>query len=133
MARSMQLIHLRVDDELYETIGNIANKSGESKAEVVRELVRKGLQKEITEDNSDYLATLIREQMDIVIKPHVERLAAISSKSGHMSATAAFLNVQSLIDLVPAERRKEPKEMYEKARKKAVLYMKTKTDDFNNE
>jgi hypothetical protein len=44
--------------------------------------------------------------------PHVERLAALSSKSGHMSATAAFLNVQAFMDLVPSEKRKNLKELY---------------------
>jgi len=40
-------------------------------------------------------------------------LARLSSKSGHISATAAFLNVQALIDLVPKENRKDVKPMYE--------------------
>lgn len=35
------------------------------------------------------------------------------------------------MDLVPKENRKEVRTMYEKARKMAVEYMRTKTDDWN--
>ena len=124
---------IRLDKETYRILSEIKEITGDSLADVIRNTIKKGLARERVDESQDIIADIVREQMDIVIKPHIERLAALSSKSGHMSATAAFLNVQSLIDLVPAERRKEPKEMYEKARKKAILYMKTKTDDFNNE
>lgn len=71
--------------------------------------------------------------MEIVIRPHIERLAKLASKSRHMSATAAFLNVQALMDLVPIERKKDVREMYESARKKAVEYMRTKTYEWEND
>lgn len=64
------------------------------------------------------------------MKPHIERLAKLSSKSGHMSATAAFHQIQALMDLVPDEKRKNVFEMYESARKKAAKYMRTRTDDW---
>lgn len=63
--------------------------------------------------------------MEVVIKPHIERLAKLSSKTGHIGATGAFLNVQALMDLVPVERRKDVRDMYESAKKKAVVYMRT--------
>lgn len=58
------------------------------------------------------------------MKPHIARLAALTSKLGHMSATATFLNVQAFQDLVPTEKKKDIKVLYEKARKKAGAYMK---------
>lgn len=124
---------IRLDQETYNQITEIAKNRGESIANVIREQIRKGLASDWIDENSDMIADIVRKQMDIAMKPHVERLAALSSKSGHMSATAAFLNVQALMDLVPVEKRKNVREMYESARKKAAQYMKTKADDFNNE
>ena len=69
--------------------------------------------------------------MELVLKPHTERLAALSSKSGHMAAAAAFLNVQALMDLVPKENRRSVREMYDNARKKAFAYMRTKANDWD--
>lgn len=121
---------LRLDRETYQQLKNISEKTGDSMAEVLRNVIKKGLAYEWMDDHQDPLASLIRQQLDIVMKPHVERLAALSSKGSHMAATAAFLNVQALMDLVPPERKKDVREMYESARKKAVEYMRTKPDNF---
>lgn len=124
---------LCLDDQTYNSIQEISKNTGYSIAEVSRKLIKKGLSKEYIDDSKDIIANLIREQLEIVLKPSVERLAALSSKSGHMSATAAFLNVQALMDLVPKENRKNVREMYESARKKSAEYMKTKTEDWEND
>ena len=50
-----------------------------------------------------------------------------------MSATAAYLNVQALMDLVSKEQRKDVRVMYETARKKAAGYMKIKAEDWKND
>ena len=120
-----------VDDKTYETIQNIVDATGDSQSEVVRKLIEKGLAKEWADSNTDLLSQIIRQQLEVVMKPHVERLAALSSKGGHMAATATFLNVQALMDLVPTDRKKDVRTMYDSARKKAVEYMKTKAEDWD--
>lgn len=130
---SFKRYSLSLDDETYEKVENIVKKTGKSRAEVSRELIIKGLASEWVEESSDLIADIIRQQMEIVIKPHIERLASLSSKSGMMSATSTFLNVQALMDLVPTEKRKDVRPMYEKARKMSVEYMRNKTDNYNYE
>ena len=120
-------LSVSVDDQLYEKITNIANKTGDSTAETMRKLMRIGLTEKITEDNTDLIANVVRSQMEVVIKPHIERLAKLSSKTGHMASTATYLNVQAFQDLVPPERKKDVRHLYEKARKKAFKYMSTPT------
>lgn len=118
-----------VDSETAKAIQSRVERTGESTAEVTRDLIKRGLASEWIDKNTDLISTIVRHQMDIAIKPHIERLAKLSSKGGHMSATAAFLNVQALMDLVPKENRKNVTEMYEKARVKAVGYMRMNIDD----
>lgn len=121
---------LCVDEKTYNAIKSISETTGSSVADVSRQLITKGLATEWVDENVDLVSSIVRQQLEVVMKPHVERLAKLSSKSGHMAATAAFLNVQALMDLVPPERKKDVKVMYDSARKKAAEYMKTKAEDW---
>ncbi|MBU3173262.1 hypothetical protein [Clostridium estertheticum] len=132
MANTFKRYSISVDDDVYEKIMNISQISGESLAEVTRLLIKKGLATNYIEESKDIIASVVKEQLELVLKPNVERLAKIGSKSGHMAATAAFLNVQALMDLVPSEKRKDVTAMYDKARKKAATYMRQKAEDFEN-
>lgn len=124
---------ITLDKDTYTKLNEIATNRDESLANVIRENIKKGLASEWVDENKDLIVMIMRQQMEAIIKPHIERLAKLSSKSGHMSATAAFLNVQALLDLVPKENRKNVKSMYDSARKKAVEYMRIKTDDWEQD
>lgn len=121
---------IRLDQDTYNKLNRISESRNEPLANVIRETIKKGLASDFVDESQDLIARIIRQQLEVVIKPHIERLAALSSKSGHMSATAAFLNVQSLMDLVPKENRKNVKQMYDNARKKAVEYMRSRAEDW---
>ena len=123
--------HIRFTDAIDQQIVSISKKTGDSFAETTRKLVTKGLGAVWNEENSDLLAKLVRDSTEIVLKPHVERLAALNSKTLHMTATATFLLVQTLQDLVANEKKKDVITLYEKARKMAVEYSRTKAEDYN--
>lgn len=131
MATKFKRFSVCVDDKTYEMLTNISKSEDKTLAEVTREIIKKGLATEWVDENKDMITTIVREELRAVLKPSVERLAKISSKSGHMSATAAFLNVQALMDLVPKEKQRPVRQMYEKARKMAVDYMKNTTEDWD--
>lgn len=124
---------LCVTEEMYEKIYNICKIEGKGMAEVTRELIEKGLAYEWVDKNTELISMVVRRQLENVLKPHVERLAALESKTGHAAATSMFLNVQAFMDLVDEEKRRIPKEMYERARKKAVEYMRTPLSDLEND
>lgn len=121
-----------LDDKTASQVENLANKTGSSLAEVTRDLIKKGLAAEWMDENTDMVAHTVRQQMEAVLKPHVERLAALSSKTGHAAATAMFLAVQAFIDLVPPEKKRVPKDMYERGRKRAVEFMRTPITEWND-
>lgn len=120
-----------VDDKTYEQITAISDKTSKSVADVTRELIKKGLASEWVNENDDLISRIVRQQLEAVLRPQVERICSLASKTGHMAATATFLNVQALMDIVPAERRKDVRPMYDSARKKAVEYMRTPTTEWN--
>ncbi|NFL43547.1 hypothetical protein FDB61_17930 [Clostridium botulinum] len=131
MATKLKRYSICIDDKTYEILNNISKSEDKTLAEVTREIIKRGLAAEWVDENKDMVSSIVREELRAVLKPSVERLAKISSKAGHMSATAAFLNVQALMDLIPKERQRDVRPMYSKARKMAVDYMKNKTEDWD--
>ena len=123
--------HIRLDSKTDEQIQAIAKKNGDSMNETIRKLINKGLAVEWNEENLNEIAKIVREQLSVILKPHIERLAALNSKTLHMAATSTYLNVQALQDLVPLERKKDVVPMYEKARKMAVAYARGETISVN--
>lgn len=133
MGTDLRSVTVKFDKKLYDQLFKISDNNGSSMSDTVRGLINLGLNVTVYEDNTNLISRVIRQQLEVVMKPHIERLASLTSKSGHMSATAAFLNVQALMDLAPKEQRKDVRPMYENARKKAVGYMRTKTADWEND
>lgn len=123
-------IHLRIDEETYDQIQKLTQKNDRSQADTLRGLIKDGLTIHVTQENTDLIAQVVRQQLDIVLKPHINRLAALSSKAGHMSATSAFLNAQALQDLVPRDQRRNVREMFDSARKKGAEFMRQKVEDW---
>lgn len=128
MAISLQK-QVRFTGKQIEDINRFAEIKGYNFSEAVRELCDKGLQIQVSNDNIDLVAEIIEERLRSILKPQVERLAAISAKGAIMSATSSYLNAQAIVDFVPKERRREFLEVYEKARLKGIAYVKNSYAD----
>ena len=128
MAISLQK-QVRFTSKQIEDINRFAEIKGYNFSEAVRELCDKGLQIQVSNDNIDLVAEIIEERLRSILKPQVERLAAISAKGAIMSATSSYLNAQAIVDFVPKERRREFLEVYEKARLKGIAYVKNSYAD----
>lgn len=111
----------------YEAIKKLAAKKHTSMAEITRQFVVQGLNGEVTQNNIDVLAPIIREQLSIILNPQIERLAALSAKACIQSGAAAYLTAEVLSSFMPPELRQDFNEAYTKARKKSVEYMRKKS------
>lgn len=130
MSVELRKTSVKLYQRQYDAIERMAKNEGTSISDVMRELIDRALTEKVTEENTDLIAHIVKKQLEVVLKPHVERLAALSSKGGHMAARATFLNVQALVDLVPPENRKDVRAMYESASKKAVAYMHMPVEEY---
>lgn len=120
---------IRFTENQIQDINRFAEIKGYTFSEAVRQLTHKGLEIQVSNDNINLVVEIIDERLRAILKPQVERLASISAKGAIMSATSTFLNAQALLDFVPEARRKDIKEVYEKARLKGVEYVKNRTND----
>ena len=114
--------------EDYENLKRIAAVENVSISEVSRKYILQGIHGEITQNNIDFLVPIIREQLKSVINPATERLVSINIKTCVQAGAAAYLAAEALSKFVPAEEQMDFEEAYEAARKKAVRYLKGKTD-----
>lgn len=112
----------------YNELKRIAAKEDRSMSEVGRMFITQGLNGTLTKDNLDDIAPVIREQVDSVLSPKLERLISLAAKTCIQSGAAAYLSADAIFKFVPAVQREEVNVSYEEARKKAVVYMKGKPE-----
>lgn len=112
----------------YEQIRNLAHKEGRTMSEIVREAAIDNLTVRINAENIDMITQIIREQLRDVLKPDIERLAALSAKTCVQSSTAAYLTAETISKFVPLSEQENFRDCYEKARKKGVEYTRRKLD-----
>lgn len=112
----------------YDEIRRLASAKDVSMGEVCRQYIIQGLNGTITQNNIDFLVPIIREQLQSVLSPSTERLAKICVKSCVQAGAAAYLSAEALAKFVPEEYQMDFEEAYEAARKKAVRYLKGKSD-----
>lgn len=112
---------VRLDNGTYNLLKSISEKNDTSLADTLRITIQKGLERDYVDNSADLIANIVHKELEVVLKTHTNRLASLSSKTGH-AAVASFYVFEhtSYYDFVPPERRKDAKDMYEKAMKKAV-------------
>lgn len=122
-------INVSFDPDTYEQIKHFAARENKSMSEVVRNWSIEGLNGELNTKNIAFITELLRGQLQDVMQPYVNRLAALSAKTCIQAGTAAYLSAEAILKFVPLKQQQEVEISYELARKKAVAYLKGKTDD----
>ena len=131
MAKNKQngvALSLRVAPEVEEAVKKIAYAEGKSKSEVYRELLEKGLVAGGYKTGTEDLNLRIREAVEAVMRPQVERLAAISAKAAQISAADFFLLTWLGGQLTPPGRQTDFDEIADAARRLGVQYLKLGKD-----
>ena len=113
-------IRFVVEDGLYDAIGALAQRRGETMADVCRRILERGISNDAAEDGLDTILYAVRKTMKDVLKPTEERLAKINAKTSIAAATSMYLNTQ-----VIANTGHDARAIYEEARKKAVAFVRS--------
>jgi hypothetical protein len=122
-------INVTFSEEEYNQIRNLAGKNNECMSALVRSWAEQGLNGTLTEDNISVLVPIIREQVENVLSPKMERMIALTVKTCIQAGTATYLTAETIANLLPDELQLDYREAYEAARKKAVAYIKSKSSD----
>lgn len=131
MAKSKQFVkELRfgVTEELHRNLVALSERRGERVAEVCRRILEDAVKVEAAKDGIDVILELIRQTVAEQMKPVEERMAKINAKTSIASATSMFMEMQ-----IYKEFGKDPRPLYEAARKKAVAYIKQPNEQLMSE
>jgi len=126
---------IRLPQDLIEKINIVAAQRGDNNfSEAARYLLERGLSLHMMDANVDDLTAAIRQSLDVVLKPHVDRLAAISAKGVIAGSTAQYLMMQYLHDLYTEiapelAERTDLRKLINEARLKAVQDLRKRLDE----
>ncbi len=121
-------VTVRFDKDDYDTFCRIAIEEKRTKSEVIRRLTRIGLKNSGYRPDDERLRELIRDVVQEVMKPHVERLASISAKAANIDAASFFLLVYVGRLMLPPSERLLVDEAAENARRLGIEFLKLKKD-----
>ena len=88
----MPRLCLRCDEDTAALLERIAVSESTTRSEVIRRLVKEGIKAQEAPQDEDAIQARIQAAIREVMKPYMERLAAISAKSTQISAAAFFMD-----------------------------------------
>ena len=116
----MKTVKVRLQDALLAEIDARAGTESTSRSEVIRDLLAKAIAQDAVAKSQAQIASTL----ETVLKPHVERLAALAAKSAVAAGTAEWLQVYEL-----AVAKADYKTAHTEARKKAVAQLRLRAPD----
>lgn len=122
------LAHFWVSLETDDTVRRIATAEGRSVSSVYRDLVDLGLVAGGYRSGEKDLTAMVRTAVEETMKPHVERLAAISAKGVQIDAASYFLQIYNGRQALPVYQQMEFDEIATQARKLGIEYLKLSKD-----
>lgn len=116
-------LRFRVHPDTHAMVTANAERRGESIAEYCRNIIEKEVIVDAAEDGIDHTTKIIREVLESVLQPHIERLAKINAKTNLQAGTALYILLDTLeianVDIQKA---------LEEGRKRAVADLQARGD-----
>jgi hypothetical protein len=119
-----EYIPFRLDPDTNAILTRIAITEKRTKSEIIRRYIEMGIKNDGYRPDDERLGQLIREAVQEIMKPHVERLASISAKAANIDAASFFLQVYVGRLMLPPSERDRMDEAAENARRLGIDYLK---------
>lgn len=126
-----EYLPFRCSSAMKDLIQQIAAQEQRPMSEVLRDLVEKGLAVSGAGIEQDHLYETVRQAVEEVTRPSVERLAKISAKATQISSAAFFMSIFAATRGVGVEEQTEIQEAAESARRLGIQYLKLKDRDID--
>jgi len=123
------VLTVRVKESTYRKLQTHANKIGMNVSELTREYIQKGMNIASYKEDIDFIRKQIREELQIQLKPSIERLAKLSVKTGIVSAAGYHLAAAMLSEFVHPTRQREYSEVLAESKKHGVAYFKVSMNE----
>lgn len=122
-------VPFRLDPTTNDALSRIAIAEGHcDKSVIIRRYIEKGLKNDGYRPDDERLRQLIRDAVQEVMKPHVERLASISAKAANIDAANFFLMFYIGRLVLPPSELQRLDEAVENARRLGIEFLKLRKD-----
>jgi len=122
MAKS-PILTFAASDKIKAELDTIAAKRHISTSELIRDYIDKGMNVDKTASDIDFIRTQIREELDIMLKPQINRLAKLLMRIGMMTVSFCYFTSKIVHMFVPIRDRTSYEELMAECKHNAAAYL----------
>jgi hypothetical protein len=104
-------------------IDTIAAKRHITVSELIRDYIDKGMNTDKTASDIDFIRRQIRAELDIMLKPQINRLAKLLMRIGMMTVSFCYFNSKLVHLFVPVRDRTSYEELMAECKHSAAAYL----------
>jgi predicted DNA-binding protein len=104
MEKTVQ-ITVKVSQSNYDSLQRLSAKLGRPLAEIVRGFIKDGIDVRRSKEDIDFIRKQLREELELVLKPQIGRLAKMMMRVGMMTISFCYFTSKLIYMFVPFEER----------------------------
>ena len=109
--------------DTYEALKKIAAVQHRPVSELIRGYISQGLNVDKSKQDIDFIRKQIREELDIMIKPQINRLAKLLMRIGMMTISFCYFNSKLVHFFAPLDERVSYEELMSECKHNAAAYL----------
>jgi len=122
MAKS-PIVSFAVSPEMQTAINSVAAKRHITASELIRDYIDKGMNIDKTTSDIDFIRKQIREELSVMLKPQINRLAKLLMRIGMMTISFCYFNSKIVHRFVPFTDRVSYEELMSECKHNAAAYL----------
>jgi hypothetical protein len=107
----------------YEALRKIAAVQNKPVSEIIRKYIEQGLNVDKTARDIDFIRKQIREELDIMLKPQINRLAKLLMRVGMMDISFCYFTSKLVHLFAPVDDRTSYEELMAECKHNAAAYL----------
>ena len=112
-----------VSEKMKAELDVIAAKRHITVSELIRDYIDKGMNVDKTASDIDFIRKQIREELDLMLKPQINRLAKLLMRIGMMTVSFCYFTSKIIHYFVPLNDRISYEELMEKSKHDSAAYL----------
>lgn len=109
--------------QTYEALQQIAAVQRKPVSAIIRKYIEQGLNVDKTAQDIDFIRRQIREEMEAILKPQINRLAKMLMRIGMMDISMCYFTSKIIYHFVPFPDRQSYDELMREAKHNAAAYL----------
>lgn len=119
-----QMMSFRIDEKTLEQLNLLSSKRNITTSNLIRELIEKGLDKELSSESVDFIREQIADEIKNYCDPQFNRIASLQAKIGYKAVACFELLVYIIASILPTAKRQSFEDMQRQSKALAISYLK---------